>query len=988
MKCAEEQGFVEFVVARYGPTDTEATVDFKAIDISAKFGEDYYITVPKLFRDDKLEMPEDAQTIVEITANDANQSEVTLGETDSSITANDASESEVTLGENDSSVTANDANQSEVTLGENDSSNTETEESTSEESTSETVDEEVLEVETSNENSVSSSDSNVDSLADARTALLGVPTDTTSWQDTLSKEEVAEELLKQNQSYYDELPGATCTFTFKPGEYQKVLRFYLKDDSISESDEQVMFVLSNVSGSAIDANPTGYMNITDNEEVEKATYSFEESLVFAEDGNEYVTATLLRTAGIEQYSIVTLGTASLTAQPDVDYTAITQEITFVPGQTQQIIRIPINQRDRIEPLNFNLQVIDDETSDASVTVVLPANTEGGTAVYSSLTKASTNLLDPLSQSAFWKGSSVSVERMHRGHFDSCNLSYYGLEGSGTYKYRVYQLNGVAYAEQAGNWTEITAETTSLAGVEKIKYTIDDVKAGNMYDKGFWWKEILVDDCTDYFCILNGSDRTYLWYSEHIREPKQENIVYTLTDSDRKQKKLQFQARPRYHTNEAQVELSAELYVNPVEIILRNPNENDTDGTVRAYTWTGQDTKSSTYTSYKLGTLGFVGSNSSTTSKILYPDGDASGVVNFEAVYDETISQDIIDKTYLWGYKIEREAGQTDGNQWYYVKSTEFDVTKFFKDEMKDSVTGKTILHNTCGYKKTEGDVGVYQYIIQPVFKVKEATVTMKWDDSKLQAYQELFTNGKEMKISMLDTIDYNLVSAKGSTELPSEYIGYKSNDSFSELPIGESSYVVNLSMWKINVFNHTEPPAIYIKLYGSDKETDWIEIPISQEDIQMYKYNITQPTICVNYSLPTDVFSGALESVEIKAEYNGGFVNVTGAVYRKIGNVAFQTATVSKWVDALGAHYPMKFEAKNNFSLEEVGDIPYNAVTPGKLSFSPSAAYTVLQAQTGTSSINVMYDPISSTEGKDNVDIYYNDGEGSLLEVDSENRWH
>lgn len=143
MKCAEEQGFVEFVVARYGPTDTEATVDFKAIDISAKYGEDYYITVPKLFWDDKLEMPEDAQTIVEITANDANQSEVTLGETDSS--------------------------------------NTETEESTSEESTSETVDEEVLEVETSNKNSVSSSDSNVDSLADARTALLGVPTDTTSW---------------------------------------------------------------------------------------------------------------------------------------------------------------------------------------------------------------------------------------------------------------------------------------------------------------------------------------------------------------------------------------------------------------------------------------------------------------------------------------------------------------------------------------------------------------------------------------------------------------------------------------------------------------------------------------------------------------------------------------------------------------------------------------------------------------------------------------
>ena len=441
MECAEGQEFVEFVVARYGPTDNEATVKFKAIDISAKYGEDYYITIPQLFFEDKLEMDEDAQTIVEITADEANRSEVTLGETD-------------------------------------------TIETTTEETTSEDiVEEEILEVETQNENTVSSSDSIVESLADARTALLGVPTDTTSWQDTLSNEAAAEQLLEQNQSYYEALPGATYTFTFKPGENQKILRFYLKDDSVSESDEQVMFVLSNVNGSVIDPNPTGYMNITDNEEVENATYSFEDSVVFAEDGKEYVTATLLRTTGTEQYNVVTLGTSSLTAEPDVDYTSLTQQITFVPGQTQQTVRIPIKHRDRTEPLSFNLQVREDESDVAAVTVVLPANVEGLSAVYSvDSEKSVSNSLDPINGNLFWKSYSTRVNRTWRGYDSSCEFGYLGLEGDGTYKYRVYYLNGRAYAEQAGNFVEVSAYTNTMVGVEKIKFTIDDIKGGYQFPR--------------------------------------------------------------------------------------------------------------------------------------------------------------------------------------------------------------------------------------------------------------------------------------------------------------------------------------------------------------------------------------------------------------------------------------------------------------------------------------------------------------------------
>lgn len=66
MTVSEDMEYVEFAVVRRGNTQSQASVMFRAIDVSAKYGEDYYITVSESSSQDKLAMPEEAMTFVEM----------------------------------------------------------------------------------------------------------------------------------------------------------------------------------------------------------------------------------------------------------------------------------------------------------------------------------------------------------------------------------------------------------------------------------------------------------------------------------------------------------------------------------------------------------------------------------------------------------------------------------------------------------------------------------------------------------------------------------------------------------------------------------------------------------------------------------------------------------------------------------------------------------------------------------------------------------
>ena len=767
MECAEGQEFVEFVVARYGSTNSEATVEFKAIDISAKYGEDYYITFPKALWSDKLEMDEDAQPIMDITAENADKSVVTLGDK----SADETPENEEIPNAKETPVIEK----------------------------SPKVEEERLTYSGGTVKLPNASDGPVDALASARSALLGVESDTTSWQDgDESQEKVAEALLAENISYYDEMPGANYTLHFAPGENMKVLRFYTIDDDIAESDEQVLFALLNAEGTALDANPTGFMNITDNDEAEPSVYAFEEKSVHAENGDTYVTATLVRSEGLEKYDIVTLGTSALTAVPGVDYPALEQEITFVPGQTRQTVQIPVLSRSREETVTFNLQTRYDDDN-AAVTVVLPAGSEE---------------------------------------------------------------------------------------------------------------------------VIDSSNTA-------------------LNDSSKNSTSL--------------------------EVLLRRPAEEDKDGNVKGYTWDTETHHTATSTTYRIGTMSFVGEAADVNSKILHPDG--SGGVCFQAAYDSDVTQDVVDKTYLWGYKIERTPGQTDGIQWYYLQSIAFDPTAFFNDQMRDSTTGKTILHKSC-LNTNAGSGADYTVVIQPVFKAKDAAVQMNWEDEKLEGYQDTFTNGKTMTIGMLDTINYHLVSKPGSNDLPSVYRAF-AIDSWRGDPTQQERYAVSYTVVNRGYDQTEVTGTITLTGKGGKTKTERISFQLPPHGPRS-SGSVTIPA----GDLSLDDLASATMSFDNPPPITVQLFVSRMLMGNKVQEVKSPSCDINSEDDVCYG------EAEYTDVLKPLTGIQYNAADPGKLSFSPTAPYTVINALTGTTEVDVRYDPAAYGVGKENGTVYYSQKDGEVTQVD------
>ena len=60
---------------------------------------------------------------------------------------------------------------------------------------------------------------------------------------------------------HKDLPGTEYTLRFDDGEYLKRIKVKLTDDDISETDEQVMFVLMNETGAELAKPNTAYLNI-------------------------------------------------------------------------------------------------------------------------------------------------------------------------------------------------------------------------------------------------------------------------------------------------------------------------------------------------------------------------------------------------------------------------------------------------------------------------------------------------------------------------------------------------------------------------------------------------------------------------------------------------------------------------------------------------------------------------------------------------------
>ena len=391
-------------VVRQGNTDNEATVHFKAIDISAKYGADYLLTVVhSSFKKEQLEENEDAVPLMEeqaeIAGGDMTETDAESTE-ESAQTEDSTTEAPETVPEDaDSSVNA--ARSAEIPEGDTSVSeeasgtaSTEaltdapaadletaplqtteavteitdveavsqvTEEAMTEQNTSEEdIDEVQITEDVSNEETDETPFSKAEKKSGLRAAYqvqMNREVPTNDWKETNPEnissdtKDTMDNAADQTVEYFKETEGEETVLTFKPGEYMKEIEVETIDDDKSESEEQFVFVIYDAEGTEIGANYNGFVNIQDNDEAEDNVFGMKDKYVVVSPDSDVAKVTIVRSSGIDQMAFVTVGTKEIDAQADKDYESGMQELLFPAGVKEKTVEIPI-KGDRLTDKSF------------------------------------------------------------------------------------------------------------------------------------------------------------------------------------------------------------------------------------------------------------------------------------------------------------------------------------------------------------------------------------------------------------------------------------------------------------------------------------------------------------------------------------------------------------------------------------------------------------------------------------------------------------
>ncbi len=311
-------------VLRAGNTDKEATVVFKAADISASSGRDYRIIVKhSALQSETLEGDGETTLLSQ------------YGEVDDR-----GSKLETTISNNDTEETVEDAVVEEA----------------KNEEASGTV---------SEDEAAGRDEAYGDSpLAAAYKAGTGEEAPAYDWKE-YTGEEVSDEVkdsldesAAKSREYLNSLPGVTAVLTFAPGEYKKEIKIETIDDDLSESDEQILFVLQDAEGAEVGETYNGYLNILDNDETEETVYAVREREITVQPDEDRVSITVERLSGTEQMGTVMVGTKAIDAEPGADYAALYKELFFGPGVTEKTVEVEIKAH-RSEERSFYIGIKSD-----------------------------------------------------------------------------------------------------------------------------------------------------------------------------------------------------------------------------------------------------------------------------------------------------------------------------------------------------------------------------------------------------------------------------------------------------------------------------------------------------------------------------------------------------------------------------------------------------------------------------------------------------
>ncbi|MBQ3427241.1 MAG: S-layer homology domain-containing protein [Clostridia bacterium] len=351
LTASEDDGTAYIDVVRYGSFDGEADVEFKAIDVSAAYGKDYTLTVDEgWFITRELSPDDDAGLLSDMYA---------------------GADGEVTIGEEPGESEEADRNIRLV------------------------VDEQegIVDVEDSSAEA-EQPEEETSGLRAARDLYLGKKSNRPSWQEVTGADEPgAEETATAMDSYDDylgefgsEVPGTGYTLHFKDGEYLKRIKINIIDDDISETDEQAMFILYGASGAELAKPETAYINIQDTDENEPVVFAIEQGDMTVTPAEEYASVTVTRISGIEKFASVTVGTGAIDAEPDVDYKSGSVEVIFPQGVTSRTVKIPVYNAMRKEARSFAVAIDEssafaDENNKAAFVTILPDYSEQSLELY-------------------------------------------------------------------------------------------------------------------------------------------------------------------------------------------------------------------------------------------------------------------------------------------------------------------------------------------------------------------------------------------------------------------------------------------------------------------------------------------------------------------------------------------------------------------------------------------------------------------------------
>ena len=316
-ETSEDASEFDVIIVRRGGTKGKVEVDFKVIEVTARYGDDFTVLVPKWYGDTALRKTINSPTLLE-SALEENK--------DGILTSPKYLDEEQSSGVTPTAI--------QMTLPEEESQEEYTELSTEYKST-------------------------LHRLRDEATGEKTKAPDPIDLQKNYFDIENPE-YIQAGDALNTLMPGVTGRLTFQDGENYKTFKIRIKDDDIFEGQEQFILGLFNPTNNAVLGDTfNATCNITDNDTGVGQVIGFDQEIYSVSAEVEYAELIIQRTGDIHTYSKIEISTLSGTAKADEHYAPVILETIFLPGETNKKVHVPLFAENAKDPIDFYMVITQD-----------------------------------------------------------------------------------------------------------------------------------------------------------------------------------------------------------------------------------------------------------------------------------------------------------------------------------------------------------------------------------------------------------------------------------------------------------------------------------------------------------------------------------------------------------------------------------------------------------------------------------------------------